>query len=150
MCGTCPEQSDKIPCIPEESARATAQYRPRPPRETTHVELEDRLMRKPLITLAAAAVITLACGASSLAATSKPPLVLKTFGSFYVGGTEIQVPYTTGRPVASYGPDILPINQMYVQYLTPLAQRSDVPVVFVHGGALSGKTWEQTPDGRAG
>lgn len=44
----------------------------------------------------------------------------------------------------------LTVNQMYVQYQIPLRSSRHRPVVMIHGCCLSGKTWETTPDGRAG
>jgi len=70
---------------------------------------------------------------------SKDPLVLASQGSYFVGGES--------KAVA--GGDIT-INQMYVQYQTPVKGGQHVPVVMVHGCCLSSKTWETTPDGRMG
>jgi pimeloyl-ACP methyl ester carboxylesterase len=39
---------------------------------------------------------------------------------------------------------------MYVQYLIPEARKHTFPVVFTHGAWHTGKTWEETPDGREG
>src|SRR5579864_2826316 len=64
-------------------------------------------------------------------AQSKDPLTLASQGSFFVGGD-------------------ITINQMYVQYQTPVNAGQHVPVVMVHGCCLSSKTWETTPDGRMG
>ena len=47
-------------------------------------------------------------------------------------------------------PDVIKIDQMYVQYMIPPTQRHKVPVIFVHGAFHTGKTWETTPDGREG
>ena len=38
---------------------------------------------------------------------------------------------------------------MYVEYMIPKGA-TKVPVVMVHGGGLSGKSFETTPDGRMG
>jgi len=71
---------------------------------------------------------------------SKKPLVLASQGSFFVGGATRALP--TGGDIT--------INQMYVQYQTPVNGDQHVPVVMVHGCCLSSKTWETTPDGRMG
>jgi len=78
--------------------------------------------------------------------TSKLPLLLKAQGSFFVGGEIINQNATeTGLGLAGHSA----VNQMYVQYMTPLLG-TKVPVVMVHGGTLSGKSFETTPDGRMG
>lgn len=68
------------------------------------------------------------------------PLVIQKQGSFFVGGqTE-----STGA-----NSDIT-IDQMYVQYQIPAGAGHHLPVVMIHGCCLSGKSWEETPDGRMG
>lgn len=78
--------------------------------------------------------------------TPKSPLVLKAQGSFFVGG-EIVSQNAVESGLGPAGRSV--VNQMYVQYMKP-AQESEVPVVMVHGGTLTGKTYETTPDGRMG
>jgi pimeloyl-ACP methyl ester carboxylesterase len=107
--------------------------------------------------------ITLVLLAASLGAVSAPsawaqtkatakdpgPLVLKSQGSFFVGGetkTITQPGFGGGAPTTG---DIT-VNQMYVQYQIPPLGDRHVPVVMVHGCCLSSKTWETTPDGRIG
>lgn len=78
---------------------------------------------------------------------SESPLVLKSRGSFFVGGEQIE---KTAVEIGSFGPDDrITINQMYVEYMVPdgLAK---MPIVMVHGATLSGKTYDTTPDGRMG
>ena len=41
------------------------------------------------------------------------------------------------------------INQMYVEYMIP-KDNDEIPLVLIHGGGLSGKSFETTPDGRMG
>lgn len=80
----------------------------------------------------------------------KKPLVLASQGSFFVGGETKSV--TGSGPNAQAAPvtgDIT-VNQMYVQYQSPVNGDRHVPVVMVHGCCLSSKTWETTPDGRMG
>ena len=91
-------------------------------------------------------VLRYALAASLIAAMAVPafsqkkdPLVLASQGSFFVGGESKSI----------RGGDIT-INQMYVQYQTPVKGAQHVPVVMVHGCCLSSKTWETTPDGRMG
>jgi pimeloyl-ACP methyl ester carboxylesterase len=107
--------------------------------------------------------ITLVLLAASLGAVSAPsawaqtkatakdpgPLVLKSQGSFFVGGetkTITQPGFGGGAPTTG---DIT-VNQIYVQYQIPPLGDRHVPVVMVHGCCLSSKTWETTPDGRIG
>lgn len=75
------------------------------------------------------------------------PLVLNSRGSFYVGGETVYSDnlWPSSPPLTGEHR----INQMYVDYMIPVS-RNKVPVVFVHGGGLSGKTWGTTPDGRMG
>jgi hypothetical protein len=72
----------------------------------------------------------------------KKPLVLKDQGSFFVGGET--------KKLTSTPPSDITVNQMYVQYQTPVTGEQHAPVVMVHGCCLSSKTWETTPDGRMG
>ena len=82
----------------------------------------------------------------------KGPLVIKQQGSFFVGGEAKRSEALTG--VASGG-DLGPnqgqitTGQMYVQFQQPVRE-SGTPIVLIHGGALSGKAYETTPDGRMG
>lgn len=80
------------------------------------------------------------------------------FGSFYAGGRRLVV---EGRPTRTisftdtasmtYDPNgLYHIEQAYVQYFVPEQPNGGLPVVFLHGGGMTGAMWEQTPDGRAG
>jgi hypothetical protein len=111
---------------------------------------------KPICTLAlilAAIAIPVAAADANHEAThrddAKKPLVLASQGSFFVGGEYKTLPPTAGGRGPA-GPSEITINQMYVQYQTPLNGNQHVPVVMVHGCCLSSKTWETTPDGRMG
>ena len=79
----------------------------------------------------------------------KGPLVLAEQGSFYVGGEIV-----TSEAIAGAGPGPvagqISINHMYVQYQIPQHTRYRYPVIMVHGGGHTGKTYETTPDGREG
>lgn len=84
--------------------------------------------------------------AQSSRSAEKVPIQLRDFGSFYVNG---QVASLYAAPPAVAGTQI--INQMYVQYMIPVALRKNVtPIVLVHGSGHTGKTYETTPDGRDG
>ena len=78
--------------------------------------------------------------------TANSPLVLQAVGSFYVGGRTL--PMSTDE-TGLYGGGPLVVDQMYVQYMIPSGHRKP-PVVMIHGGTLSGKSYETTPDGRMG
>ena len=111
-------------------------------------------MRKHLmLVLLAASVGALSSSPISAQNKGKPkdpgPLVLKSQGSFFVGGETkaiTQPGFGGGAPTTG---DIT-VNQMYVQYQIPPDGDRHVPVVMVHGCCLSSKTWETTPDGRIG
>lgn len=79
---------------------------------------------------------------------SESPLVLKSQGSFYVGGeSEMQ----TREQLGGICPDgHVTVNQMYVRYMVPQALQSNASFVLIHGMHLTGKCWETTPDGRMG
>ncbi len=84
---------------------------------------------------------------------------VSTIGSFFAGG---KLATLSGKPkrqiqVARNGPQReVDLNgdyvtgQVYVQYVRHVAPRFDAPVMFWHGGAMTGVTWETTPDGRPG
>jgi hypothetical protein len=65
--------------------------------------------------------------------------------------------YTTGERVAHDDSYII-TNQTYVQYYPPSSQcghnhnvpTRPLPLLFIHGGGLTGAMWEATPDGRPG
>ncbi|QDS75157.1 hypothetical protein FKW77_008187 [Venturia effusa] len=65
--------------------------------------------------------------------------------------------YTAGERVP-YDDSYIIINQTYVQYIPPTSKHGynhhvseqRRPLVFIHGGGLTGATWEATPDGRPG
>ena len=80
--------------------------------------------------------------------TDAEPLVLKSVGSFYVGGeTELQ----TRSEMGNFFPEgHITVNQMYVNFMVPQKQVDSTSFVFIHGITLSGKTYETTPDGRMG
>ena len=100
--------------------------------------------------LSVLALVTLTgAGQNSRPDESKKPLVLSSQGSFFVGG---ETKTTNTQATAPGGPaqNDVTVNQMYVQYQSPLTGSQHVPVVMVHGCRLSSKTWETTPDGRMG
>lgn len=80
--------------------------------------------------------------------TPRSPLVLKAQGSFFIGGNSV---LQTATEVGFGPPGHVAINQMYVEYKIPEeGDRNNPPLVLIHGGTLTGKAYETTPDGRMG
>jgi len=81
-------------------------------------------------------------------------LVLKSQGSFFVGGRTISTDALTGSPNGFLNSEVnkgsITVDQMYVQYQIPEGSEKHVPVIMVHGCCLSAKSYETTPDGRMG
>lgn len=86
-------------------------------------------------------------------------IALKSIEGFHVGGERV---YMDGFPeqLMTKVPGAAPIRvsmnghhmvgQMYCQRYTQSNPRSPYPLVFLHGGDLTGACWENTPDGRPG
>ena len=86
------------------------------------------------------------------------PFALAAMGSFHVGGRELVIsgeplrttaftPHTT----VTYDPNgHYAIEPAYVQWFRPAQPVTDRPLLLVHGGGLTGASWETTPDGRPG
>lgn len=86
------------------------------------------------------AVVRAGYSASSLAqGTDSGPIVLRTMGSLFFGGTVT----TLENGVTFHG------DHGYAQYYIPQNSRS-LPIIMWHGIGQSGKTFESTPDGREG
>src|SRR5689334_24029614 len=98
------------------------------------------------IILALTVVVPIAVQASD---PNPGPLTIASQGSFFVGGEKKAAPPSTLAGTATPPGDIT-VNQMYVQFQSPLHAEQRAPVVMVHGCCLSSKTWETTPDGRMG
>jgi pimeloyl-ACP methyl ester carboxylesterase len=87
------------------------------------------------------------------------PIALRDIRSFHVGGG---VTCLEGQPVQTVrvSPDSAPrsvdlnghyiTGQLYAQEFLLDAPRKSHPILFWHGGAMTGATWETTPDGRPG
>ncbi|MDO4839973.1 MAG: alpha/beta fold hydrolase [Desulfovibrionaceae bacterium] len=71
--------------------------------------------------------------------TVQKPIVLKTMGSFFFGGSV----KTLENGVTFHG------DHGYAQYYIPQESRN-LPIIMWHGIGQSGKTFESTPDGREG
>lgn len=110
-------------------------------------------MKHPILAAALAAALALP------AAAQQQPVALDRWGSFHVGGREVVI---SGQPVreVTFSPGGVParvdpngtylMGAMYAQYMIPAAPRGQAPMLFWHGGGLSGVSWETTPDGREG
>ncbi len=86
-------------------------------------------------------------------------LSIKAIGSFFVGGREavleglphFEAVLSKGGKPARLDPNgAFEFGQMYVQYVRQSAPKARYPLVFVHGGGMTGASWEDTPDGRPG
>lgn len=97
--------------------------------------------------LTAAALFTFGSSTSAQStAAAQPPLVLKSVGSFFVGGRSVSM---TANQIGLFTGGSTMIDQMYVQYMVP--QGGPKPsIIMVHGGTLTGASYETTPDGRMG
>ena len=81
------------------------------------------------------------------------PLELEAIGSLTAGGRKVCAPGAFDPTVPGAGSrnqgQCFWIDQIYAQYLKPKGAKK-LPIVFIHGGAGTGKVWETTPDGREG
>jgi pimeloyl-ACP methyl ester carboxylesterase len=81
-------------------------------------------------------------------------LTLKGQGSFFVGGRTVFTDSLTGKPTGfldlGTNAGSITVDQMYVRYQIPAGREKHIPVVMIHGGSLSGTSFETTPDGRMG
>ena len=100
-------------------------------------------MRKSLLLVMAGLCLASVC-------TAQEPLVIQEQGSFLVGGSTLtdngefvfsDLWSQSGQTV--YG------DHAYVWYQVPVNAKK-LPLVFLHGGGQSKRTWETTPDGREG
>lgn len=57
--------------------------------------------------------------------------------------------FVGGRYCDVNGAEIM-AGQAYIHELSPLAATAPFPLLMIHGGGLTGLTWEATPDGRRG
>ncbi|OHW89599.1 hypothetical protein CSPAE12_11822 [Colletotrichum incanum] len=106
-----------------------------------------------MVRLAALSVLALGLGAVGVSSTAddsctginalslkcSPSETLHTREFFYVGGQSASDP--TGN---------ITIGQLYVEKLTPVFKLRPTPLIFIHGGGVSGTTWLNTPDNRPG
>jgi pimeloyl-ACP methyl ester carboxylesterase len=83
---------------------------------------------------------------------------IEAMGSFFAGGRSVivedeplrSIEMSRDVPAYTYDPNgTYAIDHAYVSYMIP-ADACHMPVVFVHGGGMTGACWETTPDGRPG
>lgn len=96
------------------------------------------------------ALCTAACAGEQRAVVEESPLVLRTQGSFTVGGGTLTHEGSFSREhflepqgQTAYG------DHAYIFYQIPVDAKK-YPIVFQHGGAQTKRTWESTLDGRDG
>jgi pimeloyl-ACP methyl ester carboxylesterase len=84
---------------------------------------------------------------------------VREVGSFHVGGRqatltglpEREISFSAGMPPIKVNPNgDFEVEQMYVQYVLLANPKAKYPLLLVHGGGLSGVTWETKPDGKPG
>ncbi|WP_210184737.1 alpha/beta fold hydrolase [Bradyrhizobium sp. LMTR 3] len=95
----------------------------------------------------------MAVSAASQGAPAKSlggPLNLADEGMFFVSGTSLLSNHPGASPAGPSRPGTVTVNQMYVHYRIPAQLTSPMPIVLVHGGGLTGASYETTPDGREG
>ena len=80
-------------------------------------------------------------------------------GSFHIGGRPVtlaglavrDIVFTAGAPPFRSDPNgDFETEQMYAQYVRLVSPRARFPLLMIHGGGLSGVTWETKPDGKPG
>lgn len=101
---------------------------------------------------AAACALVVGCGSIGAAAAASigGPLNLADEGMFFVNGKPATSSHPGVSPAGPVRPGTVAVNQMYVHYRVPASRTSAIPIVLVHGGGLTGMSYETTPDGREG
>ncbi|WP_417843717.1 alpha/beta fold hydrolase [Thalassospira sp.] len=75
-------------------------------------------------------------GGETVELSDQPRLMMRVAGEGMAREVDLNGSYVTG--------------QLYANHVKLAAPRHDDPVMFWHGGAMTGVTWETTPDGRPG
>lgn len=102
------------------------------------MKLLNNLKKKYMPLLLTLAILTVPFSAYA-AVEDKAPIVLKTMGSLFFGGTVTR----TAEGETFHG------DHGYAQYYIPQNSR-EYPLIMWHGIGQSGRSWESTPDGREG
>jgi pimeloyl-ACP methyl ester carboxylesterase len=98
----------------------------------------------------AAAILVSLMAPAGLAASLGGPLRLADEGSFFVSGRSIDTSFAGLSPAGPVPRGKITVDQMYVHYRIPEASAGKPAIVLVHGGGLTGASYETTPDGREG
>jgi pimeloyl-ACP methyl ester carboxylesterase len=101
------------------------------------------------ITLCAALVVLAGCTGE---------MAVRDIGSMYVGGRPVtlsgpaqEIVFAAGAPPLRSDPNgEFETGQMYVHYVKLISPRMPYPMLMIHGGGLTGVTWETKPDGNPG
>lgn len=105
-----------------------------------------------MIRFVVTALLTFTLSASLVIAQEpqQPPLMVQEQGSFTAGGVVVTAPgeYDPSNFRRPDGQSTY-ADHAFVSYQVPVDARK-LPLVFLHGGFQSSKTWESTPDGREG
>lgn len=108
--------------------------------------------------IALSCVLLAACGGNS-SGSDAGSLQLADMGSFHVGGRDVTISGQPMRDLALSPGGItvridpngtFAVEQAYIQYFIPANKRSILPILFMHGGGMTGVAFETTPDGREG
>lgn len=110
---------------------------------------------------AIACLMTVVTGCASLNQAADSSVSIKEIGSYHVGGRTAvldglpkkEVRFTPTQPPAILDPNgEFEVEQMYAHYtlVADHAKRGAYPLIMIHGGGLSGVTWETKPDGKPG
>jgi pimeloyl-ACP methyl ester carboxylesterase len=100
------------------------------------------MVRARIWRLALPAASLVGAGAQELSAQAgtQRPLILAKEGYFFAGGEYFTT--ESGQQLMA--------DQMYVRYWIPQNVKHRYPIIFIHGGGLTGTYFEGTPDGREG
>jgi pimeloyl-ACP methyl ester carboxylesterase len=123
--------------------------------------IQNKISREELVSQVHRFAVAAALIAAGLTATARAeePITLRAMGSFHVGGRLVEL---SGKPVkeialtpggvpAKFDPNgTYQVEQMYVQYFLPANEKGAYPILFWHGGGMTGVNFETTPDGREG
>ncbi len=95
----------------------------------------------------------LAATTTAFAASIGGPMLLQDEGMFFVNGEAATTNFPSVPAAGAPVPGTIVTKQMYVHYripYTPFKKPGTYPIVLVHGGGLTGMSYETTPDGREG